>query len=412
MIKRLASALRLAAAVALTVMTFSLFSPAVAQTATPTPITGCCLCLNCPSSSGFCTAPQEVNACSDACLVLLNCGGYTFGLDQIMCGEGGECAGQFPPTQTATPTATDTATATETATETETPTETATATETATDTETPTETETPTTTETPTDTETPTPSETPTDTETPTESPTATETGTATETATETETPTATATATDTGTATETPTDTETPTATETATATATATDTGTATETPTATSTATVTNTGTATSTVTDTPTATSTPTVTSTATVTNTATATPTRTDTPTPTLAPPRITGDVEPGDDSVTGTSNPCALVQICLVGGGGVTPSDPPCSAPDTVLGSGASNGTFNIMIAPPLGVNQCIYAYDTCNLLVSDVVCAREPAAAPALSPRGTIVAMIALSLVALVSMLRLRRDM
>jgi hypothetical protein len=150
----------------------------------------------------------------------------------------------------------------------------------------------------------------------------------------------------------------------------------------------------------------------VTNTPTVTNTVTATPTRTDTRTPTLAPPLITGELEPGDGTIPGTSNPCNLIDICLIGGGGVTPSNPPCTAPDSILGSGPSNGTFNIPITPPLTVNQCIYAYDTCNMLVGNVACARQPAPAPALSPRGTLFAVIALSLVALFGLLRLRRDM
>ncbi|MEO8601426.1 MAG: hypothetical protein ABI629_02510, partial [bacterium] len=133
-----------------------LFAPSAnAQTATPTPITGCCLCLDCPGNAGFCTAPQEVNACTQACLVSFQCAGYVFGLDQGVCGSGIECAGISPPTPTPTatasetPTETATATETDTATQTETPTPTVTATETGTATETATETATATETETP-----------------------------------------------------------------------------------------------------------------------------------------------------------------------------------------------------------------------------------------------------------------------
>ena len=79
-------------------------------------------------------------------------------------------------------------------------------------------------------------------------------------------------------------------------------------------------------------------------------------------------------------------------------------------APDTVIGSGPSNGSFNIPV-PPLAVNQCIYVCDTCRMLASDVDCALPPAAAPALSPQMTVVAMLVLGLVALVSLLRLKRD-
>jgi len=57
-------------------------------------------------------------------------------------------------------------------------------------------------------------------------------------------------------------------------------------------------------------------------------------------------------------------------------------------------------------------VNQCVYVYDTCTMLVSDVACARPPAPAPAMSPQMTVVAMLVLGLLALVSLLRLKRDM
>ena len=85
-------------------------------------------------------------------------------------------------------------------------------------------------------------------------------------------------------------------------------------------------------------------------------------------------------------------------------------ANPPCTAPDTVIGSGPSNGNFNIAV-PPLAVNQCVYVFDTCTMLISDVACARPPAPAPAMSPQMTVVAMLVLALVALVSLLRLKRD-
>ena len=217
-----------------------------------------------------------------------------------------------------------------------------------------------------------------------------------------TETQTATATATETATATGVPTGTATATATATATETETATATATETGTATATETQTPSHTATQTNTATETPTATSTPTSTS------------TRTSTPTHTPRPPVINPGVEPGADSVTGTGQPnCNLIQICLIGGGGTEPADAPCQAPDSVLGSGPSNvfGNFTIPIAPSLSVNQCVYAYDTCNDLVGPASCARLPAPAPAMSPRMTVVAMLILSLVALVGMLRLRRE-
>src|SRR6185295_11692712 len=102
---------------------------------------------------------------------------------------------------------------------------------------------------------------------------------------------------------------------------------------------------------------------------------------------------------------------CAEVQICLIGGGGTTPSMTPCTAPDTKLGMGpvSSNGQFNISI-PPLVADQCIYAFDTCAMLTSPVVCAREPAPAPALSARALILAVGVLSLVALIGLRRVRR--
>ena len=77
-----------------------------------------------------------------------------------------------------------------------------------------------------------------------------------------------------------------------------------------------------------------------------------------------------------------------------------------------LLGQGSSNGAGNFSIpVPPLAVNQCVYVFDDCNDIVGPVACARAAAPAPAMSPRMTVVAMLILSLVALFSMLRLKRD-
>lgn len=395
MMRRLAALIRPALALSALLVPLAAAQPVAAQPPTNTPSpTGCCLCLDCPGSAGFCTDGRTALQCSDACIVSLGCNAFVFGLSDT-CMMDGSCAMVQLPTSTPTATETDTPTVTATATETATATATATETDTPTPVDTPTDTPPPTETETPSETPTATETATATATETPSETPTATATATATDTAT------ATATATETGTATSTATPTDTPTATNTATATSTATDTGTATSTATPTNTPTATNTATNTPTVTDTPTVTNTPTVTS------------TRTATPTHTPRPPVIIPGVSPGDTTVDGNGQPnCSLFQVCSVGGGGTTPSVPPCSAPDSVIGSGPSNGAGNFSIpVPPLAVNQCVYVYDTCNQLVSDVACARPAAAAPAMSPRMTVVAMLVLGLVALLSLLRLRRE-
>jgi MYXO-CTERM domain-containing protein len=192
--------------------------------------------------------------------------------------------------------------------------------------------------------------------------------------------------------------------ATPTITATATGTATQTATQTTTASLTATVTTTSTATRTVTNTRTVTATRTITGTVTV--------------TPTFTPrPPVIDPVESGDDTVTGTGQPnCSNppgVKICLIGGGGTTPSMPPCSAPDTLLGTGSTNGAgdFSIMLPAPITNNQCIYAFDMCNSLVGPPVCATAPAPAPALSPRMTLLAVLMLSAIALIGLVRRRRS-
>jgi hypothetical protein len=103
-----------------------------------------------------------------------------------------------------------------------------------------------------------------------------------------------------------------------------------------------------------------------------------------------------------------------MLFVCALPPGGTMPSmTQPCGAPDTQIGMGSSNGSggFSIPVTPPLGVNQCIYVYDQCNDIVGPVACARAAAPAPAMSPRMTVVALLLLSLVALFSMLRLKRD-
>jgi len=54
--------------------------------------------------------------------------------------------------------------------------------------------------------------------------------------------------------------------------------------------------------------------------------------------------------------------------------------------------------------------NECIYAFDTCSMLVSSVTCITPPAPAPALSPRMLALALAMLSLIALLGLRRLWR--
>lgn len=343
-------------------------------------------------------------------------------------------------TPTITPTETPTATPTETPTETPTDTPTETPTSTPTDTETPTPTPTDTPTETPTDTPTQTPTETatvtptgtptdtatetPTGTETPTETPsaTATETPTHTETATPTETPTVTPTVTETSTPTGTPTETPTSTPTETPTITPTFTETSTPTETPSVSPTSTNTSTPTITPTGTSTPTATETSTPTETPTPTSSPTITPTATPTSTPTPAAPNVAG-VEPGDDRVFGRGapdQPNGCIQICLIGGLTGMPQDPPCTAPDQVLGAGGTDaaGMFigpdgpGIPITPPLENGDCIYAFDNCLDRLGNVSCAFEPAPTPTLSRLSLFVAGLLLILIGGLSLARMKGRM
>ncbi|HSP99255.1 MAG TPA: hypothetical protein VL049_18690 [Candidatus Dormibacteraeota bacterium] len=359
MTSRIAAPLRPILALGALVVALALVQPAAAQN-TPTPVpTGCCLCLDCPSSAGFCTSGRTAQQCNDGCGAL-GCNAFLIGLNDT-CMADGSCAGFLPP---ATPTQTETPTDTETPTITETPSETPTATQSETPSETPTVTETQTPSETPTVTETATPS--------------------------------------------------DTPTFTPTATPTSTPTDTRTSTNTPTVTPTFTPSSTPSSTPTATPTSTPTQTRTSTSTPTITPTFTPSSTRTSTPTHTPRPPVIIPGVHPGDSTVPGNGQPnCSLFEVCLIGGGGADPSIPPCTAPDSIIGSGPSNGAgnFNIPISPPLIANQCIYVFDTCNQLVGPVACARPAAPAPAMSPRMTVVAMLVLGLVALFSLLRLKRQ-
>jgi hypothetical protein len=118
---------------------------------------------------------------------------------------------------------------------------------------------------------------------------------------------------------------------------------------------------------------------------------------------------VAGPVSPGEGTVTGTASPnCANITICLVDGTGLAPCLNPPGSP---IASGPSNGggKFNITI-PPLMVNQCIYAFDSCIGLASGVVCARLPAPVPVLSPRLLVVVTSVLSLIALLAMARTRR--
>jgi hypothetical protein len=129
---------------------------------------------------------------------------------------------------------------------------------------------------------------------------------------------------------------------------------------------------------------------------------------------TPVPPDVGGDLVPGLFFITGHASPnCIAIQVCQVGGGGVTPSSPPCTPPDTLLGSGPSNasGAFGILITPPLQGGECIYVFDTCSGLTSAVRCVVTPAPAPALSDRALLLACAILSAVALLGLMRLRRS-
>jgi hypothetical protein len=321
------------------------------------------------------------------------------------------------PTDTATETPTVTNTPTSTFTSTETPTETATVTATSTDTptvtNTPTATNTVTLTPTNTVTQTPTDTVTQTPTNTVTQTPTTSSTGTPTETPPVTNTPSSTPTNTSTATVSATATQTATSTVTATPTATPTHTPTSTPTRTPTTTSTRTPTSSPSATATHTVTATSTRTSTSTQTRTATQTPTVTSTRTITPTATAGPPTIETPISPGSGTVPGNGTPnCSEIDICEIGNDGRTPSTPPCSGPDTIIGKGPDGptGKFNIPVSPPLEIGECIYAFDTCSMLVSSVTCITPPAPVPALSPRILALALAMLGLIALFGLWRLRR--
>ena len=80
---------------------------------------------------------------------------------------------------------------------------------------------------------------------------------------------------------------------------------------------------------------------------------------------------------------------------------------PPCTPPESVLGSGPSdaNGQFDIPV-PPLAPDQCIYAFDTCADRTSPLRCAFVPAQAPTLSP---LMLGVALGVLGCIARLRLR---
>lgn len=226
--------------------------------------------------------------------------------------------------------------------------------------------------------------------------------------------PTATATATATGTAT----------GTAAATATATATATGTATGTAAATATATATTTGTTTGTATSAPataTATAAGSATATGTATSTRTITNTRTATSTPTQGPPIIDPPLNPGDTRVPGSGPPNrsdGQMLICLIGGQPPNVPNPvPCQAPDSVISQCGTTGGgiffdqgFPGCVVPPLVIGQCVYAYDTVTMLISNVVCVAPAAPAPALSPRLIGLALAMLTAIAALALHRRRR--
>ena len=86
---------------------------------------------------------------------------------------------------------------------------------------------------------------------------------------------------------------------------------------------------------------------------------------------------------------------------------------PPCTAPDTVLGSGTvqPDGAFEVMLTQPLERSDCIYA--VCSGLtgpISALQCVLPIAPAPALSQRALATAVGVLGLVAFLALIRRRR--
>jgi hypothetical protein len=197
-------------------------------------------------------------------------------------------------------------------------------------------------------------------------------------------------------------------------------TDTSTITPTGTATGTASATATATATGTAAGTASATTTGTVTGTATTTGTVTSTRTAAATPTP--GPPIIDPPLNPGDTRVPGSGPPGRAdgqIFICLIGGPDPTmPNVPPCQGPDTNIGMCGTTGAGAFIdngspgcLVPPLQIGQCVYAFDTVTMLISNVVCVAPPAPAPALSAQMIVVALALLTAIAGVSLQRLRRQ-
>jgi MYXO-CTERM domain-containing protein len=196
-----------------------------------------------------------------------------------------------------------------------------------------------------------------------TRTPTVTDTPTVTQTPTVTGTATTTGTPTSTGTATSTRTATSTPTNSATATATSTATATGTGTETATSSPTATATATATTTDTVTATATATATDTATATATATDTGTATATATNTATP--------------------------------------QPNGAACADPSQCISTFCVDGVCCD--------TACDQPLQACNLPGEVGTCASTASGAPSLSRTGLLFALLMLSGVALIALLRRR---
>jgi hypothetical protein len=193
-------------------------------------------------------------------------------------------------------------------------------------------------------------------------------------------------------------------------------------TQTPTATPTASATATGT--STPTATPTTTETPTVTPTSTATETPTVTPTATPTPTPAPAAPVLDPSLLPGDERAGGSAEPdladgCIL--ICAAGPNGQpeTSAGPgACGGDDVPVGSGGtdSTGAFQsggqpgIPLDPPPTNATLLCVFDVCNSIDGNCLLIASAAAAPALSSLPLGVALLVLTGLAAIGILRLRR--
>src|SRR5215470_14686366 len=98
MTRRIAGLVRSVLALSAFLVAVALVNPAAAQPPTNTPTTtGCCLCLNCPGSAGFCTDSRTITQCNDACIIALGCDTIVFGIADT-CMMDGSCAGLAPPT--------------------------------------------------------------------------------------------------------------------------------------------------------------------------------------------------------------------------------------------------------------------------------------------------------------------------